>query len=277
VQADELPAEVAEQFLTGEAVASPPSRDRGGSRLGGGETFSFSAAWASSWQVEAARACILGLNEPLAFAPSTMSEALVLNMTYEPLCVVNTRRALSLVLGEKAEMLHSTGRAFHSERLTVPEPSVVRLAHFVRVPYQRRIALNRRAVFVRDGGKCQYCGAAAENIDHVVPKSRGGAHEWENVVAACRRCNARKEDRLPHEAGLRLARQPFQPRERIWILVHGAPVRAEWAPYLGKGHLPDLDGLGGNGNPSAVGVNGTKDANGQLALSQGGIAPLALP
>ena len=102
-----------------------------------------------------------------------MSRALVLNASFEPLCVVSTRRALLLVLDAKAELLHDTGRRFHAQRIAIPEPSVVRLAHYVKVPYQARIALNRRAVFARDGHRCQYCGSAAENIDHVIPRSRG--------------------------------------------------------------------------------------------------------
>jgi len=115
-----------------------------------------------------------------------MARTLVLNATYEPICVVPCPRALVLVISEKAETIASTGRMIRSERLALEEPSVVRLARFVRVPYQRRRALNRRAVFIRDGHQCQYCGAMAESIDHVVPRSRGGKHEWDNVVAACR-------------------------------------------------------------------------------------------
>ena len=67
-------------------------------------------------------------------------------------------------------------------------------------------------MFARDGHRCQYCGAAAENIDHVVPRSRGGTHTWENVVAACRPCNTRKEDRLLHESGLELRGKPSAPK-----------------------------------------------------------------
>jgi 5-methylcytosine-specific restriction endonuclease McrA len=158
--------------------------------------------------------------------------ALVLNATYEPLCIVTTRRALLLVLDEKAELLHDTGHAFHSERAAFPEPSVVRLSYFVRVPYVARVALNRRAVFARDGHKCQYCGSPAENIDHVVPRSKGGTHTWDNVVAACRPCNTRKEDRLLHETPLKLRRQPTIPRERAWALVATGSVREDWEPYL---------------------------------------------
>jgi 5-methylcytosine-specific restriction endonuclease McrA len=162
-----------------------------------------------------------------------MTQALVLNATYEPLCVVTTRRALMLLLDEKAEMLHHTEGLFRSERVAFSEPSVVRLRHYVKVPYQSRVALNRRAVFARDGHRCQYCGATAENIDHVVPKSRGGLHSWENVVASCRPCNARKRDHLLEETGLRLRRPPSVPRQRTFILVASGRIRTEWEPYLG--------------------------------------------
>jgi 5-methylcytosine-specific restriction endonuclease McrA len=162
-----------------------------------------------------------------------VSQALVLNATYEPICVVTARRALMLLLDEKAEMLHQTERVFRSERAVFSEPSVVRLRHYVKVPYQSRVALNRRAVFARDGHRCQYCGAVAENIDHVIPKSRGGSHSWDNVVASCRPCNARKRDHLLEETGLRLRRPPTVPRQRTFILVASGRIRTEWEPYLG--------------------------------------------
>ncbi len=76
-----------------------------------------------------------------------MTQSLVLNATYEPLCVVPSRRALMLILADKAEMLHATEQVFRAERLALAEPSVVRLCYFVKVPYQARVALNRRAVF----------------------------------------------------------------------------------------------------------------------------------
>src|SRR5918912_293097 len=148
-----------------------------------------------------------------------MSGALVLNATYEPLCIVAPRRALNLILQTKAEMVSSSEHQFRAATVAYPSPSVVRLIHFVEVPYTTRVALNRRAVFARDNHRCQYCHAPAENIDHVVPRSRGGEHVWENVVAACRPCNARKEDRLLTETHLKLRRQPFAPRETIWIVV----------------------------------------------------------
>ena len=136
-----------------------------------------------------------------------MSRALVLNATFEPLCVVSARRAVVLVLSEKADLVSDSGEAMHSERLTVQIPSVIKLRTFVRVPFRRRTALNRRAVFARDGSRCQYCSGPAESIDHVVPRSRGGEHIWENVVAACRRCNTSKRDRLLSETTMTLRRR----------------------------------------------------------------------
>jgi 5-methylcytosine-specific restriction endonuclease McrA len=166
-----------------------------------------------------------------------MTQALVLNATFEPLCVVPSRRALMLLLDEKAEMLHPTDRVFRSERVTLAEPSVVRLRHYVKVPYHARIALNRRAVFARDGHRCQYCGAAAENIDHVIPRSRGGRHAWDNVVASCRPCNARKRDHLLEDSGMKLRRPPAVPRQRTFILVASGRIRSEWEAYLAQSSL----------------------------------------
>ncbi|CAN5485430.1 HNH endonuclease [soil metagenome] len=161
-----------------------------------------------------------------------MTRALVLNASYEPLCVVPSRRAVVLVLGEKADIVHHTALALHSEHLSVPVPSVIKLRHFVKVPYRRRAPLNRRAVFARDDQACQYCGGDAESIDHVVPRSRGGEHRWENVVAACRPCNTRKRDRLLHETSMVLRRRPCAPRRLTWVVVAVGAVPTLWEPYL---------------------------------------------
>jgi 5-methylcytosine-specific restriction endonuclease McrA len=161
-----------------------------------------------------------------------MTNALVLNATYEPLCVVSARRAVVLVLSDRAELVHDSGERMHSARMTVSVPSVVRLTTYVRVPMRRRAPLNRRAVFARDGGRCQYCAAPAESIDHVVPRSRGGQHAWENVVAACRACNTRKRDRLLSETPMALRQRPVVPRELSWVTVAAGTVPSSWEPYL---------------------------------------------
>lgn len=135
-----------------------------------------------------------------------------------------------LVLKDKAEAIVSNGLVFRSERLVMEAPSVVRLRHFVRVPFRAQAPLTRRAIFARDEWTCQYCGAAAENLDHVVPRSRGGTHTWDNIVAACRRCNSRKENRLAADAGLQLARQPFAPADGFRLSL--GRLEPEWEPFL---------------------------------------------
>ena len=161
-----------------------------------------------------------------------MARALLLNASFEPLCVVSSRRAVVLVLKEKAEVVHRNGAEFRSERRSVPVPTVIRLVHFVRVPFRASAPLSRRAVFARDGHRCQYCGRAAENLDHVVPRSRLGPHTWDNVVASCRSCNSRKEDRLLSEAGLRLPHPPREPQANLWIVASAGAIDPDWEPYL---------------------------------------------
>jgi 5-methylcytosine-specific restriction endonuclease McrA len=100
----------------------------------------------------------------------------------------------------------------------------------VHVPYRPHAPLTRRAVFARDLGTCQYCGAAAENLYHVIPRSRGGLHTWDNVVASCRKCNARKEDRTPQEAGFSLLRQPYAPRDGFHLTL--GRIEPGWELYL---------------------------------------------
>ena len=163
-----------------------------------------------------------------------MARALLLNASFEPLCVVSSRRAVVLVLKDKAEIVHRNGAEFRSERRAIPVPTVVRLVHFVRVPFRASAPLSRRAVFARDGHRCQYCGGAAENLDHVVPRSRSGPHSWENVVASCRSCNARKEDRLLTECGMVLRRPPKAPHATHSLIASAGPIDPDWHQYLGS-------------------------------------------
>jgi len=114
----------------------------------------------------------------------------------------------------------------------VAVPSVIRLRQRVRVPFERHIPLSRRAVFVRDGHECQYCGGVAETIDHVLARSRGGLHSWENVVAACRRCNLHKGDRLLDDTSLALRRRPAVARRFTWVVTSVGRVPEAWEPYL---------------------------------------------
>jgi 5-methylcytosine-specific restriction endonuclease McrA len=161
-----------------------------------------------------------------------MASALVLNATYEPLSVVSSRRAVWLVLADKADIVEHDGSELRSISRSLPVPTVIRLRYVVRVPYHRRVALSRRAVFARDDHRCQYCGGNADSIDHIVPRSRGGGHSWDNVAAACRACNLSKRDRTPAEAGMPLARPASVPRELAWVSVAVQRVPDAWKPYL---------------------------------------------
>ena len=116
-------------------------------------------------------------------------------------------------------------------------PTVIVLGKFNKVPL-RRVAFSARAIWERDAGRCQYTGRTLRpgegNIDHVVPRSRGGATSWENCVLADRTVNSRKADRLPHEAGLRLLRPPAQPREvPVSVLIRNSHGIPDWELFLG--------------------------------------------
>ena len=164
-----------------------------------------------------------------------MRRVLLLNVTYEPLTTVGLRRAVCLVLGGKAEVVHDDvqGAVLHAASVALATPSVIRLRRYVRAPYRNRVPLTRAALMRRDNYRCAYCGRRAETIDHVVPRSRGGAHAWENCVASCTICNHRKADRLLEELGWTLPVPPAVPRGAHWRLVgaqhDGDP---QWAAYL---------------------------------------------
>lgn len=170
---------------------------------------------------------------PSAPSPGTAGATLLLNATYEPLCVVSSRRAIVLVLAEKAETVDSAPDVVHAERLSLAVPVVVRLTRYVRVPYPAQVPLSRRAVFTRDGSTCVYCGGSATSIDHVVPRSRGGTHTWDNVVAACRRCNHTKADRSLAELGWVLPHPPKTPSGAAWRLLGARTVDPRWREWLG--------------------------------------------
>ena len=140
-----------------------------------------------------------------------------------------------LVLGGRAEPVafREDGSVFRSAQLCVEVPAIVRLSHMVKIPrWARTPPLTRRAVLRRDGGRCVYCSEPADTVDHVVPRSRGGRHEWANVVAACMRDNLRKGDHLLSELGWALPFQPRAPDGHLWRLRHLSEVDPLWEPYL---------------------------------------------
>ena len=163
------------------------------------------------------------------------TRVLLLNATFEPLAVVTAKRAVLLMLSGKAECVQAAleGGAFRSENLSVVAPSVMRLSRYVRVPYRSSVPMTRAGILRRDGRVCAYCGKRADTIDHVIPRSRGGMHSWENCVAACRSCNSRKADRLLAELGWTLRVPPAPPRRgHGGVLALSVEPHPTWEPWL---------------------------------------------
>lgn len=155
---------------------------------------------------------------------------LVLNATYEPLGVIEIKRAVTLIVTGRATLVLGTGRKVHSETVEMAEPSVIVLTSNKRIDRSRSVPLSRKALFARDNQQCAYCETGkAETIDHVFPKSRGGKHEWMNVVSSCGPCNWHKRDRTPEEAGMELRFRPFIPTREFML---GQRNRPEWEPFL---------------------------------------------
>lgn len=157
---------------------------------------------------------------------------LVLNAGYEPLSVVSFKRAVVLVLAGKAMVLAETGEQLRSADLSLATPSVILLVRYVRAPRRRSIAVSRRGVLRRDGHRCAYCGGQAATVDHVLPRSRGGADDWTNLVACCLRCNGMKGNRTPEEMGWRLRVRPLAPAGPVWALRGADAVDPLWEEFL---------------------------------------------
>jgi 5-methylcytosine-specific restriction endonuclease McrA len=157
-----------------------------------------------------------------------------LNATYEPINVCTVRRAVVLLLKEKAELIEHAEYELHSASSTMSRPMVIRLVSYVRVPRDtHRRKITRRAVFARDNWTCQYCGARSNlTVDHVIPRSKGGSSTWDNIVASCAPCNRRKGSELPRQAGMELAQQPRVPNPNVFIHVASPTIPKAWLQYL---------------------------------------------
>ena len=165
-----------------------------------------------------------------------MNPVLVLNATYEPLNVVSVRRAVLLLLKEKAEIVEAAEAWLRSEQLALPVPLVIRLVYYVRIPRRFSLPVSRRTVMARDNYTCQYCGIrlskAQLTIDHVLPRSRGGETRWDNVVTACGPCNRRKGSRMLDEARMPLRCLPRRPRYLAFTLLEGTSAPKVWNKYM---------------------------------------------
>ena len=169
---------------------------------------------------------------------------LVLNRLWQPVNIVGVKRGFSLLCQDYAQVIHTSEGTFEildfgnwvafseeypptnpsdsiqTVRLSLRIPKVLLLRIYDRLPIHE-MKFNRQNLFERDGFRCQYCTRAFLskdlNLDHVIPRDRGGKTSWENVVTSCIRCNSRKGNRLPHEAGMRLVRRPQRPRWRPFV------------------------------------------------------------
>ncbi len=166
-----------------------------------------------------------------------MEQVLLLNATFEPLKVINWKRAIRLLTLEKVEVLEEYDREVHSVTFAIKLPSVLRLLRFVR--YRKKdIKFSRLNIYARDGFMCQYCGKRFESqdlsFDHVVPKRYGGKTEWSNIVTSCCTCNRIKGGRTLKEAGLRLHKKPVKPDwvPFIMITIGVRSVPEAWRNYL---------------------------------------------
>ena len=160
---------------------------------------------------------------------------LVLNLNYVPVNVCTVRRAIVLVAKGKAEMLEqrSDSASIRTFSATLTAPSIIRLVYLVKRPFAPR-RLSKKEVFLRDHYTCQYCGQRSQHLtlDHVVPRRQRGPHTWDNVVAACSRCNLHKAGRTPEEANMILRRLPTAPQPNPYRILENRTILDEWRPFI---------------------------------------------
>ena len=159
---------------------------------------------------------------------------LVLNANYEPLNVCSTKRAVSMMISEKATMLEN-GRGFiRSITMDFPAPSVIRLGRMIKRP-RPSVKLSKSEIFRRDAYVCQYCGKKTIEltIDHIVPRSKGGSHSWDNLITACPKCNTKKGAKTKKEANMELLSIPKTPSASAFYMFKKYLNKNEtWLPYI---------------------------------------------
>ena len=147
---------------------------------------------------------------------------LVLNADYQPLNVTTLQRGFNLVYAGKAEIIKYGEKPIETEHREYKRPLVIRLMRYVSIPF-KKVPLSRYNIFRRDGHACGYCKSKSNlTLDHVLPKSRGGGNSWENLVTCCKKCNARKDNKTPKEAGMKLLVELRRPTYAEFIAkIHG--------------------------------------------------------
>ncbi|MBM3901755.1 MAG: HNH endonuclease [Verrucomicrobia bacterium] len=185
-------------------------------------------------------------------------QVLVLNRLWQAVNICSVRRALSLLFEGHAQVVQDNlqgdfktytfdqwrdlsrlgpdGESLGTVSFRMRIPRVILLQVFDRLP-KKEVKFTRHNIFERDGNTCQYCGRIFDrrdlNLDHVVPRDRGGPTQWDNIVCSCIPCNTRKANRTPAEAGMRLIRKPKRPKWRPFVQVNfGAPIHESWRHFL---------------------------------------------
>lgn len=168
-------------------------------------------------------------------------DTLVLSFSYTPLDRIPWTRAISMVLSGRAEVVEEyEGRVIRSAREVFPMPSVIRFLGKVAGYFRRSVKFNRKNVWLRDKGTCQYCCCKVSirtfTFDHVIPQAQGGTTCWENIVVACSKCNQKKQDRTPVQAKMHLHTAPVKPKSLPAgdLLAHwGDDIPETWKDYIG--------------------------------------------
>jgi len=160
-------------------------------------------------------------------------KVLILNQDYSPMGICTVQKAFLLVFLEKAEMVtEANGCMLRTVNRKFSMPAVVRLNKYVNAPY-KGVMLTRQNIFKRDQHSCQYCGKNKDlTLDHMVPRSKGGKSTWNNLVTACKRCNALKGDSTPEQAGMKPKVRPFRPTYIMFLSDFSGYVCEEWKPWL---------------------------------------------
>ena len=157
---------------------------------------------------------------------------LILNASYLPLGVCNSKRAICLYFLDKVDILMNYDHHIHSPSMQMKVPSVVKLKKYVSFN-SLDVVLNRKNLLLRDHSSCQYCGAKSNlTIDHIIPKQKGGKDSWENLIIACSPCNSRKGSRTLLEANMKLMKVPKKPNRFMYFNQYINQENEGWKEYL---------------------------------------------
>lgn len=167
---------------------------------------------------------------------------LVLDIGYQVIDVCTVKNAMKLIAKGRAETvehdvepMYSGVKKTNGQRNVHERPTIIRVINSIKY-FTKQVSVTRTHVFKRDGHRCAYCSNVFDTkhltVDHVIPKSRNGGYTWDNLVTSCRRCNSKKDDRTPEEAGMRLAFKPYRPSFSQFLKYMNGEVRRGWELYL---------------------------------------------